>query len=109
MWDSVILGFADRTRIIGEADRAVVVARNGDALPSFTVDGRVAGLWWAEAEPGGRTRIALEPFRRLRAAHRRALENDAERLAAFVEPLEPTVYARYRRTRARREPAGAQG
>ena len=57
MWDSTLLAFADRTRLISDEDRRVVVARNGDTLPTFTVDGVVAGLWWAEADPGGRTRI----------------------------------------------------
>ena len=102
MWDSVLLAFADRTRIISDADRALVIAKNGDTLPSFTLDGRVAGLWWAEAEPGGRTRVVLEPFRRLGRSDRQALESEGDRLAAFVEPLEPRVYGRYRRSRARR-------
>ena len=50
MWDSTVLAFADRTRLISDADRRVVIARNGDTLPTFTVDGVVAGLWWAEAD-----------------------------------------------------------
>lgn len=99
MWDSVLLAHADRTRIISDADRAVVIARNGDTLATFLVDGRVAGLWWAHAEPGGRTRIAIEPFRALDPGARRALEAEGERLAAFVEPYEPGVYGRYRRWR----------
>jgi len=102
MWDSVLLAHADRTRIISDADRAVVIARNGDTLPTFLVDGLVAGLWWAHGEPGGRTRIVIEPFRPLDPEARRALEREGERLAAFVEPLEPTVYARYQRWRPRR-------
>jgi hypothetical protein len=99
MWDSTVLAFADRTRLIGDEDRRVVIARNGDTLQTFTVDGVVAGLWWAEAA-GGRTRIVIEPFRPpLRRAEARALEEEGERLAAMVEPLEPTVYARYQRWR----------
>jgi len=99
MWDSVLLAHADRTRVIDDTDRAIVIARNGDTLPTFLVDGRVAGLWWADAGPGGRTRIAIEPFRRLSAADRTALETEAARLTALVEPLEPRVYARYARWR----------
>jgi hypothetical protein len=100
MWDSTVLAFADRTRLISDEDRRVVIARNGDTLPTFTVDGMVAGLWWAEAEPGGRTRIVIEPFRPpLRRSDARALEVEGERLAAIVEPLEPRVYARYQRWR----------
>ena len=100
MWDSTILAFADRTRLITDEDRRVVIARNGDTLPTFTIDGIVAGLWWAHAEPGGRTRILIEPFRPpLRRADARALEAEAERLATVVAPLEQAVYSRYQRWR----------
>jgi hypothetical protein len=104
MWDSLLLAYADRTRVIDDSARSVVIGRNGDTLPTLLVDGRVAGLWWAFAEPGGRCRIELEPFGRLAAAARRAIDVEAERLAAFLEPLEPTVYGRYRTSRARRLP-----
>jgi hypothetical protein len=75
--------------------------RNGDVLPAFLVDGRVAGLWWAEPG-GGRTRIRLEPFEPLAGSVRDELEALGQRLARFIEPHEPAVYVRYRwdRTRA---------
>jgi Winged helix DNA-binding domain len=98
MWDSTVLAFADRTRIVSDEDRPKVVARNGDTLPVFLVDGVVAGRWWAFAEHE-RSRVELEPFRRLRALDRRALEEQADRLGAFIEPHEPNVYARYQRWR----------
>jgi len=102
MWDSLLLAYADRTRLIDDAARSVVIGRNGDTLPTFLVDGRVAGLWWAVADSGSGCRIELEPFGRLAAATRRALDREAERLAAFLAPLEPAVYRRYRTSRARR-------
>ena len=101
MWDEILLAFRDRTRVISDEDRARVISRNGDVLPTFLVDGRVGGFWWAEPDGAG-TRVALEPFRRLAAADRRALEAEADRLARFVGPLEPAVYARYRTSGARR-------
>jgi hypothetical protein len=101
MWDSVLLAHADRRRVIADEHRPVVIAKNGDVLPSFLVDGRVAGLWWAEADGSG-TRVVLEPFAQLRPADRRALEAEGDRLARFLAPLEPAAYARYRRSRARR-------
>jgi DNA glycosylase AlkZ-like len=99
MWDNVLLAHADRSRLISDADRALVIARNGDTLPTILVDGRVAGCWWVDPGPGGRPRITIEPFRPIPAAVRRSLEREGERLAAFVEPVEPTVYARYQRWR----------
>ena len=94
--DSAIARGSSRTRI-GRR----VISRNGDVLPTFLVDGRVRGFWWAEPDGAG-TRVVLEPFRRLAAADRRALEAEADRLARFVGPLEPAVYARYRTSGARR-------
>jgi hypothetical protein len=98
MWDSTVLAFADRTRIVSDADRARIIARNGDTLPLILVDGAVAGRWWAITERE-RTRVELEPFRRLAARDRKALETLGDRLATFVEPHEPRVYARYQRWR----------
>ena len=101
MWDSILLAYRDRTRVISDADRQRVVSRNGDVLPTFLVDGVVSGFWWAERDGSG-TRIMLEPFRRLTAGERRAVDAEGERLAAFLGPREPAVYARYRESRARR-------
>jgi hypothetical protein len=100
MWDSTLLAFDDRTRVISDAHRAVVIAKNGDTLPTFTVDGRVAGLWWAERDrPTGEPRLVLEPFAPIPAAARRGLERELEALAALIAPHEPAVYARYQRWR----------
>ena len=99
MWDSTLLAHADRRRIISDIHRKVVIAANGDTLPTFLVDGRVAGLWWAARDDAGRTRIELDPFGRLSRSTHRELEGEAERLAAFLEPREPEAYRRYQRWR----------
>jgi hypothetical protein len=101
MWASVRLAHADRTRVMSDADRARVIGRNGDVLPTFFVDGRVGGLWWAETDRGT-ARIVLEPFRPLARGVRRALDDLGSLLAAFVGAREPAVYGRYRASRARR-------
>ena len=100
MWDSVLLAHDDRTRVLPATYRKAVIARNGDVLPTFLVDGRVAGLWWVEPDGTG-TRIVLEPFERIAAEARRALDAEAARLTAFFEPLEPRLFLRYRWSRAR--------
>jgi hypothetical protein len=88
--------------VISDEDRRRVVEVNGDTYPTFLVDGRVAGLWWAEEGPGGTPRVVLEPFRPLGDADRAALETEGDRLASFIAGREPAVYRRYRTSRARR-------
>src|SRR5260221_3970240 len=45
MWDSTLLAYADRDRMIPADVRARVTRQNGDVLPTMLVDGLVAGLW----------------------------------------------------------------
>jgi hypothetical protein len=101
MWDETLLAYADRSRVLPEAYRKRVIVRGGDVLPTFTLDGYVAGLWWVEVGAGGRPRIALEPFEAIGAADREGLESEAQRIAELIAEREPTLYARYRHTRRR--------
>lgn len=78
-WDNVLLAFADRTRVLSEEYRRVVIKSNGDVAQTFLVDGLVAGMW--RFEDG---RVVSEPFARLSPAVRREVEDEAERLAAFL-------------------------
>jgi hypothetical protein len=78
-WDNVLLGFADRTRVLPEEYRKVVIAKNGDVAQTFLVDGVVAGRWRQE-----NGKVALEPFAPLPRAARRELEEEAARLAKFA-------------------------
>jgi hypothetical protein len=106
MWDSMLLAHRDRTRILPDAYRPLVIARNGDVAPTYLVDGLVAGLWWTESGGkdgvGGGTRIAYEPFEPVSRTTRAALDDEAARLVDFVRPLEPGVFGRFRGTPARR-------
>ena len=52
---------------------------NGDVAQTFLVDGLVAGIW--RVEDG---RVVLEPFSPLSRSVRRELEDEAERLEAFL-------------------------
>ena len=101
MWDETLLAYADRSRTLPEPYRKHVIVKAGDVLPTFTIDGFVAGLWWAETDSAGRSRIEFEPFERLTPADRGALEVEGERLALFIASREPAVYSRYRNTRRR--------
>ncbi|MFV6031854.1 winged helix DNA-binding domain-containing protein [Streptomyces sp. NPDC056264] len=79
-FDNVLLGHADRTRIIDDKDRPRVMPGSARVLPTFLLDGRVRGTWSLDA---GTLRLA--PFRPLRAADRAALEQEAHRLLPFVD------------------------
>ena len=96
MWDSVLLAYEDRSRLIPPAYRAMVIRTNGDVLPTFLVDGLVAGVWRPEVIDGA-TVIIRHAFRRLPRDAVAALDAEAESLARFVERREPEVYRRYRR------------
>jgi len=78
-WDNVLLGFADRTRVLPEEYRKTVIAKNGDVAQTFLVDGVVAGTW---REDNGK--VKLEPFAPLPRAARREAEDEAARLAEFL-------------------------
>jgi len=78
-WDATLLIHARRTQILPEPYRAIVFANETPpSLPTFLVDGSVAGSWRHE---GGRVR--LEPFGPVPRASRRELDNEAGRLSAF--------------------------
>jgi hypothetical protein len=78
-WDATLLVHARRTQILPEEHRPKVFStKTPHSIPTFLVDGRVAGSW--RHEDG---RITLGPFERLGREVRAELEAEAERLAAF--------------------------
>lgn len=79
VWDATLLAHARRARILPEEYRPLVFnIKTPHSVPTFLVDGAVAGTWKHE---GGRVR--LEPFHPLDRATRKELEEEAERLSAF--------------------------
>ena len=78
-WDNVLLGFADRTRVLPEEHRKTVIGMNGDVAQTFLVDGFVAGMWRAE-----NGRVLPEPFVPLAPSVQREVEEEAERLELFL-------------------------
>jgi hypothetical protein len=92
-WDSLLLAYGtrDRARVLPPAHQATVITKNADVLPTFLVDGMVAGTWLPRQD-GEQSRIELRPFGRLRAADRTALQAEADRLHPR---LRPGTYVRY--------------
>ena len=96
MWDSVLLAYSDRGRIIPPEYRAHVTRRNGDVLPTLLVDGNVAGVWRPVAGAAGEGgAIEATAFHRLPAEAWVGLEAEARMLLAFVADREPVVHRRY--------------
>ena len=90
MWDSVLLAYADRSRLIPPEYRRVVIRVNGDVLPTLLVDGHVAGVWRV-VEDG----IEASAFHSLAEDDWTALATEARSLLAFLADREPRVYSRY--------------
>lgn len=83
-WDNVLLAYERRERVLPEAYRKTVIRKNGDVLPTFLVDGLVAGTW--EAPLRGRAVLTLTPLRSMGPADRRDVEQEAEQLLSWLRP-----------------------
>jgi len=78
-WDATLLVHARRTQILPERYRPLVFnTRTPHSVPTFLVDGAVAGTWRYEAG-----RLQVKPFDPLPKAARREVEDEARRLEAF--------------------------
>lgn len=88
-FDNAILSHADRTRIVSPAHRRR--ANEDRLMRTFLVDGFVAGAWRLTGQS-----LEVEPFEPLRPAVRRAVEQEAERLLAFLEPDSAAMSVRIR-------------
>ena len=84
-WDSVLIGYDIRDRILPDTYREAVIKENGDFRPTFLVDGFVAGLWSVKTERGEAV-LSLNPLARVPKVDRLALEEEGERLVRYVEP-----------------------
>ena len=90
MWDSVLLAYTDRGRVIPPDYRKLVSWINGDVLPTLLVDGHVAGVW--RPVDGG---IEATAFHRLSDEAWGGLATEARALLAFLADRDPSVYRRY--------------
>lgn len=85
-WDSALLSHADRRRILPEELRADVInPANGDVAATYLLDGIVAGTWTAERQHD-RVVVRLRQLRPGSDHGDAALEEEARRTAAFMEP-----------------------
>jgi hypothetical protein len=90
MWDSILLAYADRSRVIPAGYQQLVTRTNGDVLPTMLVDGYVAGVW--RAVPEGIEATAFHP---LPEFVWEGLAAEARALVPFLAAREPEVHRRY--------------
>jgi hypothetical protein len=79
-WDNLLLSHADRTRVLPEEYRKLIVGKNGDVAQAFLVDGVVAGEWTADKSG----KVTLEPYAPLPRVARRAVDDEVARLEAWL-------------------------
>ena len=65
--------------MLPEEYRRTVIGSNGDVAQTFLVDGFVAGMWRVE-----NGRVLIEPFAPLPRSVQREVEEEADRLEAFL-------------------------
>jgi len=95
-YDNALLGHADRTRIIPKGRRIPLPPGDGARLGTILLDGMLAGEWHLERErDGARATIVVEPYERVDAAGRRAIEAEALELLGLIAPHhEPAIDVR---------------
>jgi winged helix DNA-binding protein len=84
-FDSLVLAYADRTRLITDEQRGEVVTKNLRVRATFLLDGMVAGTWKPERKRKLAT-LTMTPFDRLPKKAEKALAEEGERLLRFLEP-----------------------
>ena len=84
-FDNVILAHADRSRIIADEYRPRVTTKNLLVLPTFLVDGFVAGTWKPSRVKGNAT-LVVSSFAPLPRTAKPQLKEEGERLLRFLEP-----------------------
>ncbi|HTC86154.1 MAG TPA: crosslink repair DNA glycosylase YcaQ family protein, partial [Candidatus Acidoferrum sp.] len=87
MWESVLLAYKDRSRVMPAEHRTLVMRVNGDVLPTLLVDGQVTGVW--RPVEGG---VEATAFHALTDDAWDGLETEARSLSAFLADRGPRIY-----------------
>lgn len=87
-FDNLLLGYADRSRVVTPAYAQLWGAANGQLPRPYLLDGMSAGTWTVEQTPGSWT-LRVEPFARTSRADRVALEAEGLALVRFLSTGAP--------------------
>jgi Winged helix DNA-binding domain len=83
-FDNVLLGHADRRRIIPAELAPEAVLGEGRSVGRVLVDGSLAAIWWLERDGRRCATLAIRPLRALAPAEREEVEDEARRMAEFA-------------------------
>jgi hypothetical protein len=84
-FDSVLLGYAERTRIVADEHRPALLTKNLLVPATFLIDGFIAGRWTVETKKGI-ARLIVTPFIPVNKPTSAALTDEGGRLLRFLEP-----------------------
>ena len=82
-YDNLLLSHDDRTRVVADEFRKLVLIQGQVGYGTFLVDGFVAGRWRIR-RAGERATITIEPFAPISPQAAREVAEEAGRLAAFL-------------------------
>ena len=83
-YDNVLLGHADRTRIIPSGFPWTAMLAPGRFVSNLLVDGELRATWWIEREGTGAAILGIRPFGRLSKRDREEVEAEAQRMVDFA-------------------------
>ncbi len=83
-YDNVLLGHADRSRLIPAGFPWEAMLAHGRYVNNLLVDGMLRATWWLEPET-----LAIRPFGALTAGEREEVESEARAVVTFLEPDHP--------------------
>jgi len=84
-YDNLVLGHADRTRVVPEVYKPHIYLSALRVRATFLVDGFARGAWKIERTTKAAT-LVIEPFAALSKKEREALAEEGEALVRFAEP-----------------------
>lgn len=85
-YDNVLLGHADRRRLIPEGFPWAEMLAPGRFVNNLLVDGVLRATWWIERDGKERATLAIWPARRFSRAERAEVTAEAERMIDFAAP-----------------------
>ena len=94
-YDNILLGHADRTRIIPADFPWAAMLAPGRFVSSVLVDGMLRATWWFEREGKGAAVLAIRPFGRLSNREREEVAAEAQRMVDFAAGDAKTRDVRY--------------